>query len=440
MRFERMVIEAGSNTFSLAMHPRLTIIAGVGPVERDGLAGELIGALGSSRAGVHLELVTDHGRRLAVFRPAGARHRVVDIDEAADVSDEFRNLDGDISLLEREGIDLRKARRAMRLSKADLASSAASDQLIGRLAEQDQTELWSAAARVRVTAEQLEIEAEAVGSAPEDAEVIDRIEQRHNTVEAAVEIQTRLRRLAIVVAGTACILSVPVATSHPAMAGYLLAVGALTTTLAFIFRSRVTRAERAEAQALEEAGADSYMGFQVQRVNGLVSDHHSRRRLVEAAEDHREAASRWVAVAGDVSVDWALEHHEQIAGAAKLRADVRSLGALSSTAHDQDADGTAALAQALIMRMASARRIGSSTESFPIILDEPFAGLDPSMKPALLELLSRTAGSPQAILLTDDEDVASWARLEALAGELSILEPTPHRTVEAADTDQHVVA
>ena len=46
------------------------------------------------------------------------------------------------------------------------------------------------------------------------------------------------------------------------------------------------------------------------------------------------------------------------------------------------------------------------------------------MKPALLELLRRTAGTPQAILLTDDEDVASWARLEALAGELTVLEPS----------------
>ena len=439
MRFERMVIEAGSNTFSLAMHPRLTIIAGVGPVERDGLAGELIGALGSSRAGVHLELVTDHGRRLAVFRPAGARHRVVDIDEATDVSDEFRNADGAISLLEHEGIDLRKARRAMRLNRADLVSTAASDRLVGSLAERDQTELWSAAARVRVTDEQLQAEAEAVGSAPEDAEVIDRIERRHNTLEAAAETHTRLRRFAVLVAGAACVLSVPVAAIDPMKAGPLLAIGALMTTLAFLYRSRVSRAERAEQEALEAAGADSYLGFQVQRVNGLVNNQQGRRRLLAAAEEHREAASRWIAAAGDVSVDWALEHHEQIVGAAKLRADMRSLGAMSSTAPDMDEDATAALAQALIGRMAGARRIGASTESFPIILDEPFVGLEPTMKPALLELLSRTAGSPQAILLTDDEDVASWARLEALAGELTILEPTPHAQ-DAPASDQHIVA
>jgi hypothetical protein len=42
-----------------------------------------------------------------------------------------------------------------------------------------------------------------------------------------------------------------------------------------------------------------------------------------------------------------------------------------------------------------------------------------------LELLSRSAGSPQVILLTAEEEVASWARLEALTGGVAVLEPTP---------------
>ena len=437
MRFERMVIEAGANTFSLAMHPRLTIIAGLSQVERDGLGGELIGALGPSRAGVHLELVTDQGRRLAVFRPAGARHRVVDIDEATDVSAEFADEVGHIDLLQHEHIDMRSARRAMRISHSDLNSSASGDRLVMSLAERDQTDLWSAAARVRVTFEQLQAEADAVGSAPEDAEVIDRIEQSHNSLEAATERHTRLRRIATLVAGAAAVLSVPVAAMNPTKAAPLLAIGAVMTVLSLLYRTRVVRAQRAEQTALDEAGAESYMGFQVQRVNGIVSGQQNRRRLLAAAEDHRAAAARWVDVAGDVSVDWALEHHEQIGAAARLRDDMRSLGAMSTSAPEADDDATTSLAQALIARMAAARRIGDASESFPIILDEPFAGLDPGVKPSLLELLSRTAGAPQAILLTDDEDVASWARLEALAGELSILEPTPHTEAPAT---QHIVA
>lgn len=54
------------------------------------------------------------------------------------------------------------------------------------------------------------------------------------------------------------------------------------------------------------------------------------------------------------------------------------------------------------------------------------------MKPFLLELLGRSAGEPQIVFLTGDEDVASWARLEALTGEVALIEPAPeHDEVRA---------
>ena len=77
----------------------------------------------------------------------------------------------------------------------------------------------------------------------------------------------------------------------------------------------------------------------------------------------------------------------------------------------------------LVARLAELRRLGGGGESCPLLLDDPFAELDRSAKPALLELLSHASGSPQLVYLTDDEDVASWARLEALTGALSIIEP-----------------
>ena len=204
------------------------------------------------------------------------------------------------------------------------------------------------------------------------------------------------------------------------------------TVAAFAYRARVNRAVDAEREALGEAGAQSYLGFQLQRVNGLVSSQENRRRLLAAAEDHRVAAARWSEIVGDVSVDWALEHHEAITAAARLRDDMHSLGQLSSGSVEVGTDQAAALAQALVARLVQARNLGAHQESFPVILDDPFTGLAAHVKPALLELLRRTAGTPQAILLTDDEDVASWARLEALAGELTVLEPSrpglPRRT------------
>ncbi|CAN5912240.1 hypothetical protein BH23ACT2_BH23ACT2_09790 [soil metagenome] len=64
-----------------------------------------------------------------------------------------------------------------------------------------------------------------------------------------------------------------------------------------------------------------------------------------------------------------------------------------------------------------------------------------STKISLLELLARTSGSPQVILLTDHEEVANWARLEALAGEVSLVEPeTEPRTGDLARRAGHLTA
>src|SRR5687768_4287454 len=110
VRFERLVFEAGENTFTLDLHPRLTVIAGVGRLERDSLVGGLLGALASARTGVHVEAVDDAGRRLAVFRPTGGRGRVVDVDRATDVTAEFVDERGRIDLLQRAGVDITVAR------------------------------------------------------------------------------------------------------------------------------------------------------------------------------------------------------------------------------------------------------------------------------------------------------------------------------------------
>ena len=47
--------------------------------------------------------------------------------------------------------------------------------------------------------------------------------------------------------------------------------------------------------------------------------------------------------------------------------------------------------------------------------------------PELLELLMKASPDQQVIYLTDDPDVAEWARVEALTGAMSIVEPTPTR-------------
>ena len=425
VRYERLVIQAGSNSFSVTLHPRLTVIAGVGPLEREGLAGELIGALGSSRSGVHAELQLDDGRHLAVFRPEGGRHRVVDIDRATDVSREFTTPEGRIDVLAHAGIDLRRARRRLRLGAADLATGTKGAALIRQLADVDQSRLWSAAEQLRRTDDHLQQVAEAVGSAPEDAAVIDKIEQRHQAFEAAQERHERFRAKSIGIAITGAVAAVPIAFFNRIAAFGPLFLASITVLISVVFRSLMERAARAEEEALAEAGAQSYLGFHLQRVNGLLASDQNRKRLMTAADEHNKAVAAWRTMAGDIQVDWAFEHREEILAAARLRRDITALGAMSATAPDADGDRTADLARVLVGRLAELRHLGADGESFPLILDEPFVGLDPGMKPSLLELLGNSAGSPQLILLTEDEEVASWARLEALTGALSIIEPAP---------------
>lgn len=433
MHVTRLVIEEGDRTFSLLLHPRLTVVSGVGPGARAGLVAELIGGLGSTRRGVNLEVCDDEGRRLAVLRPAIGGHRVNDLVDGSDVSDEFRGPDGRLDLLDRWGLDARRAGELLHLDRERLEAGAHRDDTVVRLAELDQTELWSAAARVRITDDELRNAVSAPDASDADADLIDQIERRHLSAEQAIISQRRLQRDAARVCACALIAAVPVAMVRPALGAPLLAIAALTALATLLFRARVARADRHEHAALAQAGADSYLGFVVNRVNELMDDTQTRKHHTAVADDHRNAAIRWTRVAGDVSVEWALAHHKEIAAAVRLRRELSTLGQLSSTAPELD-DRTLDLAQSLVSHLGRLRSLGTGGESLPLILDDPFTDVDPSTKLTLVELLARSAGTPQVILLTDQDEVTSWARLEALTGEVALVEPliasTPTRRAD----------
>jgi hypothetical protein len=437
VRFERLVIEAGSNTSTLDLHPRLTVIAGVGRAERDALVAELLGAIASNRTGVHVEAVEDTGRRLAVFRPAGSKARVVDVDRAQDVTAQFLDGQGRINLLAGAGLDAVALRRKLRFGAADLQAASQGASLIRALADADQPALWAAAEQLLATEQALQTESDDLGTAPEDAELVDRVEARHHTLEAAVARDERLRRVTLVataVSAVGALVASVVFGQGPAMALAFLACVAMV--VAVYCRNRADAARKAEDEALAEAGANSYLGFHIQRVNGMLSSEQARKRLMVVADAHRKAEAAWKALAGDIPVSWAVDHHEEIVAAARVRIDISTHATM---APEQDGeprsaveDDTTDLARVLVGRLAELRRLGGGDESCPLLLDDPFADLGRGAKPALLELISHASGSPQLVYLTDDEDVASWARLEALTGALSIIEPA----VEPAAADR----
>lgn len=424
MQFERLVIESGDNSIAFDLHPRLTVIAALGQIERDGLINEFVGALGNSRSGIHLELVAGNGRRFAIFRPTGAPHRVIDVDQRVDVTAQFTDATGSIDLLSRAGMDPRSARKVMRFGAQDLAETTERDKLIQRLARVDQNELWVAAEAFVIAHRRLEEEADAVGSSVEDAEVIERIEERHAAFEKSQADSEQVRRATFMIAGFAALLSVPMVR----MVGSggvipLVAIATVAVLVSLFYWRRNERAREAEEAALSEAGAQSYLGFHLQRVNSLLSSDLGRQRLIKAAEEHRDAAQRWHALAGEIDVNWAVANRAEITGAARLRADVQPFTALTDdTSHTDD---TAAIAHAVIGRLTQLRSLGPGHESFPALLDEPFSHQDPATLPAMLEVLVRSSEHQQIVLLTDSDAVAGWARVESMTGAIGIIEPTP---------------
>src|SRR3954471_8901967 len=92
MGYQRLALEYGSLAFTLPLHPRLTVISGVGAPEREGLVGELLGAMTGTRRGVPLEGTDDHGRAFEILR--GSRpedDRIIDMETGVDVTPQFRS-------------------------------------------------------------------------------------------------------------------------------------------------------------------------------------------------------------------------------------------------------------------------------------------------------------------------------------------------------------
>lgn len=436
MRYQRLILEAGANAVTVRFHPRLTVIAGVGRAERDLLVTEILSSLAGGRGGAHMELVDDFGRRLALIRSTnGTADRVLEVDTGEDVTEEFVTPTGGPDLLDRLGLTISEARRLCRLTASEMAVESQGDSLLTALASLDQTQLWAAAERVTKAGHRLAAESERAGANPEDAPLIEEIERHHASFEKAERRHDSIRHHGIFIGGACALAAIPAALLNRVTALPFLAVAALTTVVSIIFRRRMEKAAHAQDESLAKAGAQSYIGFQIQRVDRMLDGQKSLARLAEASEDYRRSLEHWQGLAGDVTPEWAAAHREEISElAAKLASTRISTGEWSMAQGLPDID-PAELAHWLAARFTALRRVGPPGESMPLILDDPLIGVEAGVKQWILELIGRSAGSPQVVYLTADPEVAAWARLEAMAGHLAVLEPAP----EAEELTTHSV-
>ncbi len=344
---------------------------------------------------------------------------MLEVDTGDDVSHEFLGAGGTPDLLARLGQTTASARRLCRLTAAELAVESQGDTLVTAMAALDQPRLWSAADRLVVSEQTLARESQAAGAEAEDGPLIEEIERRHAEFEKAQRQNESVRHNGIFIGG-ACAPAAAIAKfalhNMPAAIGFV-AVAALTTLLSILFRRRMERAREAEADALARAGKESYIGFQLQRVDRMLDGQKGLGRAAAASEEHRLALASWQGIAGDISVEWALHNRPEIENLS-----LRLRGRAVATHPDID---PAELAHWLAARFTALRRVGPINESLPLILDDPLLGVEAGVKQWILELIGRSAGSPQVVYLTADPDVAAWARLEAMGGNLTVLEPSP---------------
>jgi hypothetical protein len=287
--------------------------------------------------------------------------------------------------------------------------------VIARLATVDDDVLWTTAERVRAAEAEARAAAEAaLDDADVDPEIIETIEARSQATEVAEAHLSQLGRLGV--RGGFLVLAaagVDFATGHHRIALALLAVicvGLLTLAGMVL---RVAQVRRRRRSALAVVGADSYTGFHLRRVSTLLDGESDRRRRAESAQARAGARAHWRHLAGDATVEWAMANRGLITEERRRLAD-----------RERGSTDAAAMAQRIITRMAQLHHGRVPGASLPLVLDEPFTGLPIATKQWLLELVSRSAGAPQCVILTDDADLIAWARIEAIGGELAVVETT----------------
>jgi hypothetical protein len=68
---------------------------------------------------------------------------------------------------------------------------------------------------------------------------------------------------------------------------------------------------------------------------------------------------------------------------------------------------------------------GPHPESLPLVVDDCFVGLRADLKWQLLDRLDRISADGQVVYLTDDPDVATWARRRSTSGAVGFCDPVP---------------
>lgn len=185
---------------------------------------------------------------------------------------------------------------------------APSDLIVGELGLVDQAVLWRSADRLIAAADEVQqvqvslggLGGEEGGTAPV---VIEDMEDAHRSHDEAVRAAEAVRLPGVAGTGLGLAVATAGAVGVPILIPLGLVIAAAVGTFTLLLpRCRIRQAAAAERTALERAGAPSYLGFHLRRVDATV-DPTVRGRVEEASAEHRAALAAWVELVGpDIEV------------------------------------------------------------------------------------------------------------------------------------------
>ncbi|MDY7102583.1 MAG: hypothetical protein S0880_15495 [Actinomycetota bacterium] len=418
VELSRLVVEDGRNALTIDLHPGLSIVVEPNPGLRSRVLAQFVDGLGPARSGVHLEIIDFEGRRLAVFRPFGGKHRVVDIERAADLTEQYAAPNDHVDLLGRAGLDPRHAIERMRVTAdmldASSASGSSDPEAIRQLAAVDQDRLWAAAEHAADAKRRLDEATRRTSSTPAAAAAFESVSSTQRQLRRARENNRSTLKLGFGVGGACIAAALVIFFQDEWTARWLVILGLAAITLAVVHSRHQFAASRTAASALRNVGAEDWDTYR--RTNGRLADDDDRAELMAAAGNFHEANEAWRAVAGSVPAEWALEHRRAIEALATERRR-----AAESGGDPERVDGTLWGAGRLLTdRVVELRSLGYAREPFPLLLDEPFAGRTGDELRHLLDVTLRLADHHQVVLATGDAAIEAWAAPLAANGRVGL--------------------
>ena len=374
----------------------------------------LLDALGAIRAlaAEHAEACAARDRltALASGDPVDPREldRLSTIPEA--VPDELEEL---VAALDQAS----SARAELEQRLQDLAVAtlpAPSDPVVAELGVLDQDRLWTTADRLAVAHEAMHevrvsvggLELEDVGAAP--ALVAD-IESAHAAVDDAERAADAVRIPAMAATVLGAVAGVLGMATAPLLVPVGLGAAGVAAVAGIVLPDRRhRRAVRAEQAALDRAGASSYLGFHIRRVEATV-DPRLRARAEAAVDEQRAAWAAWSELVGpDLTVDRAFELADEV------RAYHAALQDLGETADEMEHLRQELETSAIPAATEARRALAAACR--PYLLDE--ADLDGADLRARLEERSRTGAAARAQSSVHDAEDEAARLADGLLGRL----------------------